>query len=102
MTPYDFVCNIAKMRAKKGYSARLLSQLIDRDEAYINKLENLKINPSLSTIFEIISACDCSFEDTFLQHDCDADRELLELFHACSSESKDQDLRFARRRLFND
>ena len=43
MTPYDFVCNIAKMRAKKGYSARLLSQLIGRDEAYINKLENLKI-----------------------------------------------------------
>lgn len=65
MTPYDFVCNIAKMRAKKGYFARLLSQLIDRDEAYINKLENLKTNPSLSTLFEIISACDCSFETSF-------------------------------------
>lgn len=93
---------LPKCMQKKGYSARLLSQLIDRYEAYINKLENLKINPSLSTLFEIISACDCSFEDTFLQHDCDADRELLELFHACSSESKDQILRFARRRLFND
>ena len=63
MTPYDFVCNIAKMRAKKRLFCKAPQSA---DEAYINKLENLKINPSLSTIFEIISACDCSFEDTFL------------------------------------
>lgn len=99
MTIYDIVRKISKIRMQCGFSARALSQLIDKDNAYIYKLENLKINPTLATLYEIITVCDSSFEELFYFENYDEDREILEFFHACSSQTKDRVLRFIRRCL---
>ena len=49
----NFELNLAKIRINKGMSAYKLSILLDKDETYINKIENGKSYPSVPMIFEI-------------------------------------------------
>ena len=59
-----FGLNVAKERIKQGLSAYELSLRIGKDNSYINKLENAKINPSLKTIIlisEVLQKDICEF-----------------------------------------
>lgn len=102
MTVYDLIRKLSSLRTKKGLSARALSHLIERDDAYIYKLENWQVNPSLATLNDIISACDASFEELFYFDDYENDREIIELLHACPQEKREIVLRFIRNVLKSD
>ncbi len=49
----NFGLNVAKQRIKKNLSAYELSLRLGKDQSYINKLENGKINISLKMIIAI-------------------------------------------------
>lgn len=49
----DFALRLAKLREKKGVSARDMSLSIGQNPGYINNIESGKSNPSLSGIFYI-------------------------------------------------
>lgn len=49
----DFGLKIAKFRIKANLSGYELSLRIGKDVSYINKLENGKVNATLTTIFKI-------------------------------------------------
>ncbi len=49
----DFALRLAKLREKKGVSARDMSLSIGQNPGYINNIESGKSHPSLSGIFYI-------------------------------------------------
>ena len=53
MDSKDFALRLAKLREKKGVSARDMSLSIGQNPGYINSIENGKANPSLDGIFYI-------------------------------------------------
>jgi len=55
----DFLAErLAKLRIKKGVSARDMSQLIGQSENYINMIENKKSYPSMAAFFAICEYLD--------------------------------------------
>lgn len=58
----DLGLRIAKIRESKNMSAYELSLRINKDQSYMNKLENGKINPSFKTILEICEALSISID----------------------------------------
>ena len=82
MTLEEIIKRISRLRTRKGLSARELSLRIDKNEAYINRLEYRKnFEPSISVINDIVTACDSSMEE-FFYYDIDAyssDKQIIEL-----------------------
>lgn len=83
MNKEEVVVRISQARIKAGLSARELSQRIDKNEAYISRLEskNDSFEPSVSALLEIINACGMS-ESEFFYYDINAyeqDKEIIEL-----------------------
>ena len=60
-----FINNLIKLRKNKGYSCKLLSELIGCDSSYINKVENGRIIPSLDKIIAIANYFEINFIDMF-------------------------------------
>ena len=66
MNEKDFSLRLAKLREKKGVSARDMSLSIGQNPGYINNIESGKSMPSLSGIFyicEYLGITPCEFFD---------------------------------------
>ena len=93
MTKDEVVERIGILRTRAGLSARNLSEKIDKNPAYISRLEskNDSFEPSVTALLEIISACG-STEAEFFYYNIDAyskDMEIIELLKTVSLEKKD-------------
>ena len=61
----QIITRIGIIRTKANLSARALSLMIGKNSTYITKMEAGEFTPNLSTLFEIISACNCTAEEFF-------------------------------------
>ena len=57
------VNKIKKYRIEAGYTKEQLSLMLKKDNSYISKLENLKINISVDILEEIINLLNKKIED---------------------------------------
>ena len=91
MTLEEIIKRISRLRTKKGLSARELSLRIDKNEAYINRLEYRKnFEPSISVINDIVTACDSSME-AFFYYDIESyktDQQIIELLKHTTENKK--------------
>ena len=58
----DLGLRIAKVRESQNISAYELSLCIGKDQSYMNKLENGKINPSFKTLLQICDALEITID----------------------------------------
>ena len=93
MTKQDVVNRISELRTLRGLSARQLSQKIDKNDAYINRLESKRsFEPSVSALLAIIEACDSTVSE-FFYHDLaqyKVDSEIIALLKCCKNDAKKQ------------
>lgn len=78
----EIINRISQLRTREGLSARELSLRINKNEAYINRLEYRKnFEPSISVINDIAVACNSSLEEFFYYNinQYKTDKELIEL-----------------------
>lgn len=61
----DFGKKLGEFRKSKGMSAYELSLRIGKDPSYIHKVENAKINISLSSLFKICKELEITPADIF-------------------------------------
>lgn len=71
---------LAQLRTAKGISAREMSLALGQSEAYINRIENNQMLPSMSVFFYICDYFNISPKD-FFDDDPEADLEYIELIH---------------------
>lgn len=55
-------------RIKKGYSQEYLSSILNISQSSYNKLENGKVEITLSTLFKIISILGLDHKELFVSH----------------------------------
>lgn len=79
----DFPMRLAKLRTKKGVSARDMSLSIGQNPGYINNIETGKALPSMSTFFYICDYLNISPQDFF-----DTDAESPEQLHVITNDLK--------------
>lgn len=79
----DFPMRLAKLRTKKGVSARDMSLSIGQNPGYINNIETGKALPSMSTFFYICEYLNISPQEFF-----DTDVELPEQLYALTNDLK--------------
>ncbi|MBQ3494563.1 MAG: helix-turn-helix transcriptional regulator [Clostridia bacterium] len=84
------ILRISKLRLRSKYSARELSQMIDKSDNYINRLENSNFNIPLKTLYDILEACECSAEEFFYENfeDYKEDKEIIELLKKVDKNKK--------------
>jgi len=91
MDKNEIIFRIGQIRCRAGLSARELSNRIELNDGYINRLESKKdFLPSLEVLLRIIAACDCTPAE-FFYHNIEAykqDLELIELFNGLNTASK--------------
>lgn len=74
----DKFCNrLIQLRLEKGISARDMSLSLGQSEAYINRIENKKMLPSMSGFFNICEFLEISPQD-FFQFDTSPSKEILD------------------------
>lgn len=87
----EIINKISQARNNANLSARALSQLIDMNENYINRLENKRdFLPSLEVFLKIIEACNLT-PDQFFYYDMKAynkDIEIIKLLRNTSEDKK--------------
>lgn len=79
----DFPMRLAKLRTKKGVSARDMSLSIGQNPGYINNIETGKALPSMSTFFYICDYLNISPQDFF-----DTNVEFPEQLHVLTNDLK--------------
>ena len=62
----EFGQKLAKIRQEKGMSAYALSLKIEKDTSYIHKVENAKMNISLTSLFAICNALEITPDVLFV------------------------------------
>lgn len=91
MNSEDIINKISMARNNANLSARELSQIIDMNENYINRLENKRdFLPSLEVFMKIIEACNLT-PDQFFYYDMKAynkDLAIIKLLKNTSEEKK--------------
>jgi putative transcriptional regulator len=55
--------NLRQIRAKKRISQENLAELCGISQQYVCKIENEKVNPSITILFKIASALDVTIND---------------------------------------
>lgn len=95
----EIIERISKIRTESNLSARALSQMINKSDAYINHLEaGIHVEPSLSTLLDICEACNTPLEK-FFYYDMDQyeiDKKLLNFFKTLSQKQKEAILNLYR------
>ena len=93
MNKDEIVLRISQSRQKAGLSARELSLLIGKNEAYISRLEskNESFEPSISALLEIISACGMTEIEFFYNNinDYQKDKHIIDLLSHAKPEIRD-------------
>ncbi|MBQ7798653.1 MAG: helix-turn-helix transcriptional regulator [Clostridia bacterium] len=86
----DIINKISLARNNAKLSARALSQLIDMNENYINRLENKRdFLPSLEVFLKIIEACNLT-PDQFFYYDMKAYNKDIEIIRLLKNTSEDK------------
>lgn len=77
----DLMARIGYFRNKANLSAKALSLLINKNPAYITKMEHGEYEPSMQVMLDIINACGTTPEEFFYPNisDFTIDKELLNL-----------------------
>lgn len=90
MNNKETALRISKLRTRKKFSARELSQMIDKSDNYINHLETNAFNITLKTLYDILEACECSAEEFFYENfdDYKEDKEIIELLKKVDKNKK--------------
>ncbi len=87
----QIINKISQARNNANLSARALSQMIDMNENYINRLENKRdFLPSLEVFLKIIEACSLT-PDQFFYYDMKAyykDIDIIRLLKNTSEDTK--------------
>ena len=87
----EIILRISQIRTKAGLSARQLSNLIDMNDGYINRLESKKdFLPSVEVLINIISACGCT-PAQFFYNDIDTykgDMQILDIVKGADTETR--------------
>ena len=79
MDKEQIINKISQARSNANLSARALSQMIDMNENYINRLENKRdFLPSLEVFLKIIEACNLT-PDQFFYYDMKAYNKDMEI-----------------------
>ena len=91
MTTEEIVQRISFFRTSKNLSARELSLMLGKHQAYIAKLESYDFNLTSQTLLEILDALDLSPEDFFcLGTDfTPKSKEIIKLFNNLSAPNKE-------------
>ncbi len=90
MNREDIINKISMARNNAKLSARALSQIIDMNENYINRLENKRdFLPSLEVFIKIIEACNLT-PDQFFYYDMKAYNKDLEIIKLLKNTSEDK------------
>ena len=86
----DIIYRIGYFRNKANLSARALSLEIDKNPAYITKLEAGEYEPSIKVILDIISACNTTPEEFFYEdiNSYKIDKENLSIIKNLSESKK--------------
>ena len=91
MDKEEIINKISMARSNANLSARALSQMIDMNENYINRLENRRdFLPSLEVFLKIIEACNLT-PDQFFYYDMKAynkDIDIIKLLRNTSEDKK--------------
>lgn len=63
----DIIARIGYFRNRANLSAKALSLSIDKNPAYINKMERGEYEPSMRVVLDIIEACGTTPEEFFYE-----------------------------------
>lgn len=92
MNKEELLNKISIARNNANLSARALSQLIDMNDNYINRLENKRdFLPSVEVLFKIIEACNMTVEQFFYNDflNYEKDIKIIKLLNRVSEKEKD-------------
>lgn len=86
----DIISRVGYFRNKANLSARALSLNIDKNPAYITKMEAGEFEPSMKVILEIIEACGITPEEFFYEdiNSYKLDKENLSIIKNLSEHKK--------------
>jgi len=86
----EVIARIGYFRNRANLSAKALSLSIDKNPAYINKMERGEYEPSMRVILEIIEACGTTPEEFFYEdiNSYKIDKETLNLFKKADEAKK--------------
>lgn len=88
----EIIKKISIARANANLSARALSQKIEMNDGYINRLESKKdFLPSVEVLLKIIEACNMSVEQFFYNDflSYEKDMKIINLLNRVSDREKD-------------
>ncbi len=88
----EIIDRIGIIRTRAHLSARALSLAIGKNAGYIHLLETKRnFEPSLSTLLDILQACDCSPEEFFYNdlNKYKIDAKALDFFKTLSDNQKE-------------
>jgi transcriptional regulator with XRE-family HTH domain len=88
----EIINRIGMLRIRANLSARALSFAIDKNDSYINRLETRRnFEPSLSTLLDIIKACNSTPEEFFYENveQYQTDKECIRFLKALSKKQKE-------------
>lgn len=90
MDKEQIINKISQARNNANLSARALSQMIDMNENYINRLENKRdFLPSLEVFLKIIEACNLT-PDQFFYYDMKAYNKDIDIIKLLKNTSEDK------------
>jgi len=86
----DVIARIGYFRNRANLSAKALSLSIDKNPAYINKMERGEYEPSMRVVLDIIEACGTTPEEFFSENinSYKVDKETLNLIKKADETKK--------------
>ena len=87
----DIIIRISRARTNANLSARALSQKIEMNDGYINRLESKKdFLPSVEVLLKIIDVCGLTIEEFFYDNysSYKMDKEIIDLLKNTNEEKK--------------
>ena len=87
----DIIIRISRARTNANLSARALSQKIEINDGYINRLESKKdFLPSVEVLLKIIDVCGLTIEEFFYDNysSYKIDKEIIDLLKNTNEEKK--------------
>ncbi len=93
MNKLEIIERISKARVRANLSARALSQKIDMNDGYINRLESKKdFLPSMEVMMKIIEACGITEAEFFypIMENYKIDVDIINKLHLIKDEKKKQ------------
>jgi len=86
----DVIARIGYFRNRANLSAKALSLSIDKNPAYINKMERGEYEPSMRVVLDIIEACGTTPEEFFSENinSYKIDKETLTMIKKLSDNKK--------------